>query len=46
MKQLLKKFEYFYEMQSPEARIVIIVLTTIAAIGLITMCVNFYYYGI
>ena len=46
MKQLLKKFEYFYEMQSPEARIVIILLTGIAGVGLITMCVNFYYYGL
>jgi hypothetical protein len=43
----MRAFKRFYEMQSPEARIAIIILTTFAAVCFLALAVNlYYYYGI
>ena len=46
MKRLLKRIEYAYGMQNPEVRIFLLLITTIAAVGILAMVVNFFYYGI
>ena len=46
MKRLLKQVVNFYNFQDPEVRIFLLIITTIAAIGILTMFVNFFYYGI
>jgi len=46
MKRLLKQVVNFYNFQDPEVRIFLILITTIAAVGILAMVVNFIYYGI
>ena len=46
MKDTLKSFFRFYEMQSTEARIAIIILTTFACVCFLALAVNLWYYGI
>lgn len=42
----MKNFFRFYEMQSTEAKIAIILLTTFAAVCFLALAVNIYRYGI
>ena len=46
LKKISEKISNWYNMQEPEARLFLILITTIAAVGLIAMVVNFIYYGI
>ena len=46
MKRLLKRIEYAYGMQDTEIKIFLLLITTIAAVGILAMVVNFFYFGI
>ena len=46
MKRLLKQVVNFYNFQDPEVRIFLLLITTIAAVGIVAMVSNFILYGI
>jgi len=46
IKRELRRIKYFYQFQDVEVRIFLLLITTIASVGILAMVVNFYYYGI